>query len=267
MTFPFDFRRGDAELYRPLSRMMALSVAAAAFLLGGCTIERGGEAQTGAQTSAQSGAQTTAEGTTTAPATSPVASGAGTPAGAPAPATPDTATDSLVDPSKVVPDERPRADMRLEVDLKARRLHVYQGQTRTATHPVGVGTAEWPTQTGEWVVSQVVWNPEWIPPRDESWTEDRERKAPGEPGNPLGRAQLIYDPPRTVHGTNQPESVGKAVSHGSLRLRNEVITQLGRQVMEAAGVGEDDAWYRRVQENRTEKVIVDLPRVVPIRVY
>lgn len=37
--------------------------------------------------------------------------------------------------------------------------------------------------------------------------------------------------------------------------------------MEVAGVGEDDAWYRRVQQNRTEKVIVDLPRVVPIRVY
>jgi len=234
-------------------RTLALPFAAGTVLLGGCTVERGGEAQSSTPASAHP-----------APATS----GTATPGtAAPGTAAPGTATDSLVDPSKVVPDERPRADMRIEVDLDARRLHVYRGQTRAATHPVGVGTAEWPTQTGEWVISQVVWNPEWIPPRDESWTEDRERKAPGEPGNPLGRAQLIYDPPRTIHGTNQPESVGKAVSHGSLRLRNEVITQLARQVMEAAGVGKDQAWYRRVQEDRTEKVIVDLPRVVPIRVY
>jgi lipoprotein-anchoring transpeptidase ErfK/SrfK len=130
-----------------------------------------------------------------------------------------------------------------------------------------VGTAKWPTQTGEWVISQVVWNPEWVPPRDESWTEDREPKAPGAPDNPLGRAQLIYDPPRTIHGTNQPQSVGKASSHGSIRVRNEAIVPLARRVMAAAGVGKDDAWYRRVQENRTEKVIVDLPRVVPIRVF
>jgi hypothetical protein len=50
-------------------------------------------------------------------------------------------------------------------------------------------------------------------------------------------------------------------------MRNDEITQLARRVMEAAGVGEDDAWHRRVRENRTEKVIVDLPRVVPIRVF
>jgi lipoprotein-anchoring transpeptidase ErfK/SrfK len=183
------------------------------------------------------------------------------------PALPSAAApDTLVDPTRVVPDDRPRADMRLEVDVNARRLHVYQGQARVATHPVAVGTAQWPTRTGEWVVSQVVWNPEWVPPRDESWTEDREGRAPGAPDNPLGRAQLIYDPPRTIHGTNRPASVGQAVSHGSIRMTNAAVTRLARQVMEAAGVGKDDAWYRRVRENRGEKVIVDLPRVVPIRV-
>jgi lipoprotein-anchoring transpeptidase ErfK/SrfK len=174
--------------------------------------------------------------------------------------------DTAADPASLPPDRRPRADLRLEVDLNARKLHVYQGQTRSATHPVAVGSREWPTRTGDWVVSQVVWNPEWVPP-DESWAEQRERKAPGAPDNPLGRVQLIYDPPRTIHGTNQPESIGKAVSHGSIRMRNETLAQLGRQVMEVAGVGQDDAWFRRVQENRTEKQVVDLPRVIPIRVF
>ena len=247
---------------------LRLALAACTLLVGACTVRSGDSTADGGASGAAPSATPSAT-PSAAPSAAPAQGGvaaSGVPAGAPG----DVATatgDTLVDPSKVTPDNRPRADMRLEVDLKARRLHVYQGQARAASHPVGVGTERWPTQTGEWVVSQVVWNPEWIPPRDESWTEDRERKAPGAPDNPLGRAQLIYDPPRTVHGTNQPESVGKAVSHGSIRMRNDEITQLARRVMEAAGVGEDDAWHRRVRENRTEKVIVDLPRVVPIRVF
>ena len=35
--------------------------------------------------------------------------------------------------------------------------------------------------------------------------------------------------------------------------------------MEATGAGKDEAWYKRVQQNRTEKVVVDLPQRVPIR--
>ena len=115
-------------------------------------------------------------------------------------------------------------------------------------------------------VSQVVWNPEWIPP-DESWAEERQPRQPGDPANPLGRAQLIYDPPRTIHGTNDPSSIGKAVSHGSIRVTNEVATQLARELMEATGAGKDEAWYESTRQNRTVKQIVDLPQRVPIRVF
>ncbi len=158
------------------------------------------------------------------------------------------------------------ADMRIEVDLKARQLHVFKGGVRTASHPVAVGSSAWPTQTGEWTITQVVWNPDWNPP-DESWAEEREPRESGDPKNPMGRAQLVYDPPRSIHGTNQPSSIGKAVSHGSIRLSNEVIVQLARDVMETAGAGKDSAWYRQAQQNRKQKQVVDLPRVVPIRVY
>lgn len=160
----------------------------------------------------------------------------------------------------------PIAAVRLEVDVNARQLHVYRDNNRVASHPVAVGSAEWPTRTGEWHVTQVVFNPEWIPP-DESWAEQREGKQPGDPANPLGQAQIIYDPPRTIHGTNDPSSIGKAVSHGSIRVTNEVALQLARDLMEWTGAGKDDAWYREAQANRTVKQIVDLPQRVPIRVF
>ncbi|MDF1504225.1 L,D-transpeptidase [Roseisolibacter sp. H3M3-2] len=187
-------------------------------------------------------------------------------AGAPLP-TADSAMGTLPgDPAAAADSGVAVADMRLEVDTRARELHVYRGGQRVETHSVAVGSAEWPTQPGEWSVRQVVFNPEWIPP-DESWAEQRERRAPGDPKNPLGRAQLIYDPPRTIHGTNEPQSIGQAVSHGSIRLPNSVILELAREAMAAAGVERDDAWYRQVQQNRTEKVIVDLPKRIPIRVF
>lgn len=164
------------------------------------------------------------------------------------------------------PPPPPEPTMRIEVDLAARKLHVVEGDTRVATHDVAVGSTEWPTQTGEWKIVQAVWNPEWTPP-DESWAEEREPRKPGDPKNPLGTAQLVYDPPRSIHGTNNPTSIGKAVSHGSIRVTNAVAEQLARQVMEAGGAGKDEAWYTAARKNRTEKQIVDLPRPIPIRVF
>jgi lipoprotein-anchoring transpeptidase ErfK/SrfK len=161
--------------------------------------------------------------------------------------------------------QQPQSDMRLEVNIAARELHVYRGGQRVATHPVAVGSSEWPTPTGEWSVGQVVWNPRWIPPQEE-WAEDEEEKEPGDPENPLGRAQLVYRAPNSIHGTNAPESLGQAVSHGSIRVSNEVAMELARQVMEAGGAQRDEAWYQRVRENRTERQDVNIPNPVPIRV-
>ena len=161
----------------------------------------------------------------------------------------------------------PVASTRIEVDLNARKLTVFDGDKSVGSYRVAVGSREWPTQTGEWSVTQVVWNPEWIPPKEEAWAEAKDPKKPGAPDNPLGRAQLVYDPPRTVHGTNEPQSIGKAVSHGSIRLSNADVVKLARQLMEVTGVGKDDAWYQQVQQNRTEKVPISLPQRVPIRVF
>ncbi len=215
-------------MHTKLSRTFVLTIAAGSILLLGCV---------------QSDSGSNAADTASRPADT--VGSASTPPPAPTPAT---------------------ADMRIEVDVKARQLHVLKGGQRTATHPVAVGSEKWPTRTGEWNITQVVWNPDWNPP-DESWAEEREPRESGDPKNPMGRAQLVYDPPRSIHGTNQPSSIGKPVSHGSIRLANEVIVKLAQEVMESAGVAKDAAWYRETQQNRKQKQVIDLPKVVPIRVF
>jgi lipoprotein-anchoring transpeptidase ErfK/SrfK len=161
----------------------------------------------------------------------------------------------------------PVASTRIEVDLAKRQLTVFDGDTPTGTYRVAVGSSQWPTQTGEWSVTQVVWNPEWIPPKNEAWAEAKDPKKPGAPDNPLGRAQLVYDPPRTVHGTDDPSSIGKAVSHGSIRLSNADVVKVARQLMDATGVRKDEAFFVQVAQKRTEKVPINLPQRVPIRVF
>lgn len=160
----------------------------------------------------------------------------------------------------------PPPDLRLEVNVAERKLYVYRNDQRIATHPVAVGTSEWPTRTGEWTIGQVVFNPRWTPPQDEEWAKDEEVKEPGDPENPLGRAQLVYDAPRSIHGTNEPESLGKAESHGSIRIANDVAVQLARMVMESGGAQRDESFFQQVQQNRRERVEVPIPNPIPIRV-
>lgn len=165
-------------------------------------------------------------------------------------------------------DDPMRADMggfRIEVDLAARRLHVHRNGQPSETHPVAVGSEEWPTRTGEFVIDEVVLNPRWVPP-DEEWAEDEEEIEPGDPENPLGVAQLVYDRPRSVHGTNEPGSIGEAVSHGSIRVTNEVALDLARQVMEAGGVQDPDERIRDAEQDPERSQTVRLPRGIPIRV-
>lgn len=163
---------------------------------------------------------------------------------------------------------RDSTDIRFEVDISARRVRVLDALNDTvAQYPIAVGSKEWPTRTGDWTISQVVLNPEWIPPTDESWAKEEKSSAPGDPDNPLGHAQLVYDLPRSIHGTNAPASIGKAVSHGSIRAKNQDVLALAELLMQRMGVENAPEIVQSAQRDRTIKRVIDLPQLVPIRVF
>lgn len=155
-------------------------------------------------------------------------------------------------------------DLRFVVDISERKLFVLRGQDTMRTHPVAVGTEEHPTPTGEWAFHRVDWNPDWTPPPDEDWTEDKEPQPPGSPENPMGHARLVFQMPYTIHGTKERQSLGKAVSHGSIRVGNDVVVQLGRLIMEAGGAPRPESFFQQVAANRTKMEQVEIPRPVPI---
>ncbi len=156
--------------------------------------------------------------------------------------------------------------MRVEVDLSDRKLRIFQGNRLTATHDVAVGTKEWPTPTGSWEFRRVDLNPEWNPPTDEKWAQDEEKQAPGSADNPMGRARLVYRMPNTVHGTDDLDSLGKASSHGSIRVANEVVLQMAETLLKAGRSFEGPQWFQQMKQNRAEEYQIPLEQHIPIKV-
>lgn len=157
-------------------------------------------------------------------------------------------------------------DLRLVVDQSERKVRIFSGDKLLRTHDVAVGSEKWPTPNGKFAFHRVDLNPEWIPPKSEEWAEDEERKAPGAPDNPMGRARLVYRMPNTIHGTDDLASLGKAVSHGSIRIANENALRLAQDLLKAGGAWQGDRWFQQMVQNRTKEFQIPLDQDIPLEV-
>lgn len=160
---------------------------------------------------------------------------------------------------------REAGDIRFVVDRSDRRLRVLRGGELVRAEAVAVGQSRYPTPLGRWRFTRVDLNPEWIPP-DSDWTEGRHREPPGGPENPMGRARLLFDPPYSIHGTDDLESLGRAASHGSIRVANEAVVALAELLLKAGGSWEGADWFRQKLDDRTRMHRIPLREPVAIEV-
>jgi lipoprotein-anchoring transpeptidase ErfK/SrfK len=102
---------------------------------------------------------------------------------------------------------------------------------------IGVGREGF-TWSGEQSVARKTEWPDWRPPADMlSRQPYLPRFMAGGPGNPLGaRAMYLGETEYRIHGTNKPETIGKRVSSGCIRLTNEDVTDLYERVKIGAKV-------------------------------
>lgn len=158
------------------------------------------------------------------------------------------------------------ATLSLEVDLDDRQLRVYEEKNLIQMYPVSVGKDEKPTPTGRFSIRRIVWNPSWVPP-NEKWARGKTAKAPGHPDNPMKRVKMFFkEPDYYIHGTSDEESLGRAASHGCIRMAPDDVTRLGQLVMERGGKPMPEPWYRRIFRRKTTKVVyLTVPVPVDIR--
>jgi lipoprotein-anchoring transpeptidase ErfK/SrfK len=102
---------------------------------------------------------------------------------------------------------------------------------------IGVGREGF-TWSGEQAVARKAEWPDWRPPADMlSRQPYLPRFMAGGPGNPLGaRAMYLGETEYRIHGTNNPETIGKRVSSGCIRLTNEDVADLYERVKIGAKV-------------------------------
>ncbi len=125
------------------------------------------------------------------------------------------------------------------VDPQNRFLYLVETPTRARRYGVGVGKAGLAFKGEAEVGRKAKW-PWWRPTNNMIRRSPRKyaKYANGVPGgikNPLGaRALYLYQNGRDtmyrIHGTNQPSSIGKAVSNGCIRMLNEHVKDLYERV-------------------------------------
>jgi len=113
----------------------------------------------------------------------------------------------------------------LEIRLNQRRVALLKGGTVIKSYPIAVGKAGWETPTGNFKVMQMFKDPTWIHPLKPGIVIKG-----GDPENPLGRFWIGFwtDGKNWIgfHGTPNPGSVGRAASHGCIRMYNKDIEEL-----------------------------------------
>ncbi|WAH36657.1 L,D-transpeptidase [Alicyclobacillus dauci] len=101
------------------------------------------------------------------------------------------------------------AQKRIIIDLSDRKLHLLSGNVVLKSYPIGIGRVLSQTPAGEYTIVN--------------------RQA--NPGGPYGAYWLgLSRPHYGIHGTNRPESIGRRVSKGCVRMHNRDVLDLEKQV-------------------------------------
>ena len=112
-----------------------------------------------------------------------------------------------------------------------RFLHVVMSGNRALRYGIGVGREGFQWSGLVKVTRKAEW-PDWTPPPEMIQRQPYlPRFMAGGPGNPMGaRALYLGSTIYRIHGTNQPETIGHAVSSGCFRLANGDVIDLFERV-------------------------------------
>lgn len=117
------------------------------------------------------------------------------------------------------------------ISTSERRLYYILPGGQAVRYGVGVGRPGFTWGGSQRVTLKREW-PSWTPPAQMlKRRPDLPRFMPGGPDNPLGaRALYLGSTLYRIHGSNEPETIGQAVSSGCIRMQNEDVIDLYARV-------------------------------------
>ncbi|UZE48617.1 L,D-transpeptidase [Rhodopseudomonas sp. P2A-2r] len=123
------------------------------------------------------------------------------------------------------------------VNTAERRLYLVQANGQALRYGIGVGRDGFRWGGVHKITAKKEW-PSWTPPAQMiARRPDLPRHMEGGVDNPLGaRAMYLGSTLYRIHGSNEPETIGQAVSSGCFRMTNDDVTDLYNRVAVGATV-------------------------------
>jgi lipoprotein-anchoring transpeptidase ErfK/SrfK len=138
------------------------------------------------------------------------------------------------------PEMRGHGGRTVRVSIKDRMLEVNEGDRLIASFPVTTGSATTPTPVGKWKILGRSSRPVF------RWDEgvlnhgvrtDSFFMLPQGPNNPVGMVWVALNRSGIgIHGTNNPQTIGRSASHGCIRLANWDAVRFVEMVTEGVAV-------------------------------
>lgn len=122
---------------------------------------------------------------------------------------------------------------RIEVDKNSSELRAFDANGKLlASYPATVGSGDFPSPTGEMEVRAIAATPTYyFNPEGRTWGPDERLTIAAGPNNPVGSTWIdLTKEGYGIHGTPEPQLIGKTSSHGCVRLTNWDAEQLSRAV-------------------------------------
>jgi lipoprotein-anchoring transpeptidase ErfK/SrfK len=118
--------------------------------------------------------------------------------------------------------EFPVAKRVIVVSLEDKKLALVEDGQVKKVYTVAVGKPSTPSPTGTFTIARRVKNP--------TYSHDGKTVLPG-PGNPVGTRWMgLNIKGYGIHGTNEPRSIGKAASHGCIRMAKKDLEEMYEMV-------------------------------------
>ena len=134
--------------------------------------------------------------------------------------------------------QQPQGDY-VVVDKSEGVLKVYEGEPGgedgklVAAFPVTMGSKEYPLPIGRWKATTYAYLPPFLYQPDllQNAKTDKEVRLPPGPNGPVGVAWLdLTKEHYGIHGTNEPQTIGRAESSGCIRMTNWDVVRLSRML-------------------------------------
>lgn len=126
----------------------------------------------------------------------------------------------LAMPCIVVEGKKYEPTAKIIINLSSCTLSYYEGKRLIKKYPIAIGKGSTPTPCGVFRIIDKEINPCWYPPNKQGMVVS------SGPQNPLGYRWMGFWGTYGIHGTNEPWSIGSAVSNGCIRMYEQDIEEL-----------------------------------------